>query len=211
MTKKTTPESTPQTPTPAPAAAVPAKKSNKTLWIVLGIVLFFVVIVPGLLFAAAALWVNNNGSEKLTENVIESALEKSTGSKVDIDTKDGNVSVKSSDGDNTVSYGNDQKLPSDFPKDITHYIDGGDITFVISNKDADQKKSWSVTTKIDKSYDDTKAYFESKIAQPEYESTSTYSFGNSVNYYGSKSGYSVSVNITKGEDATSVSYLVSEK
>lgn len=194
---------------PSDGVTIPEKKkSNKTLWIVLGVVLFFFVVMPALAFGAFALWFRNKGAESVTESLIESAA----GGNVDIDTKDGGFSVEGDNGEE-FSFGGDQELPSDFPKDVAQYLDEKKVTFVLTNKDDADKRTWSVSTTVSKSFEDTKAHFESKIAKPEYTETSTYSVGGSTTYYGKKGTTNVTITVSKPTDEgdTNVTYIVAEE
>lgn len=213
--EKVTPEvAAPSAPVAGTTAVpVPAKKkSNKTLWIILSLVVFFFVIVPGVIFAAGALWLNsNNNAEKASENALESIIGKATDGKVDIDSKNGSFSVESKDGDSSVAYG-DQKLPTDFPKDKIPYIKEKSVTFVLTSS-SEGKKNWSVSTTVDKSYDDAVAYFEGKIVEPEYQNTSTYGTSDSKSILGKNATHSLFITVTKGTngDPTGVTYIVTEE
>ena len=105
-----TPEQSAARPTNAGQPA-PAKKSNKKLFIILGVVVFFLFILPGILFAVFVGYVANRGGEKIVEDIA-----KSQGVDVDLDAKDGNVSIKDKDG-NEYSTKTGTDLPEDFPKE----------------------------------------------------------------------------------------------
>lgn len=200
--------------TPVQSASIPVKKkSNKTLWIILGLLLFFFVIVPGILLTAGAFWLKNASTDKLAENAIEGIVEKASGGQVDIDSSNGSFSVESENGDSSFSVGDDQKLPSDFPKDSIPYIKEKAVTFVLTSTN-EGKKNWSVTTSVDKTFEATKAFFEDRIKSPDYEDVSSYGFGDTQTYFGKKLPYSVSVTITQGSDSdneVSVTYFVIEE
>jgi cytoskeletal protein RodZ len=191
----------------------PKKSSNKTLWIVLGVVLFFVVIVPVILFAAAAIWFRNNASEQGAEKLVEGIVEQTTGSNVDINSADGSFSVESEDGSSSFSAGSDQKLPDDFPKEEVPYLGEEKVTFVLTSTN-EGKKTWSVTTTVSDTYEDAKAFFEKAIAEPDYQDVSAYGFSDSQTYYGADANYSVNVTVSKptsGEDGTNVTYIITQK
>lgn len=194
--------------------ATPKKNSNKTLWIVLGVILVVFVLIPGILLTAGGLFVKSKLSdEKAGEKLAESLVERASGGKVDVDAdKDGNFSVKSKDGDSSVGFGSDQKLPDDFPKGVSNYLSEKSIVFVLTSKN-ENKQTWSVTTTVDKSFADASSYFEGKIKDPEYTEVTSYGFGNSKTLYGKKDNYSVSVTVAEGSDGsdTTVSYIVTEE
>jgi hypothetical protein len=192
---------------------IPAKKkSNKALFIVLGVLVFVFVIIPGLLFAVGGAFLKSKlGSDKAAEKTVESIVSKATGGDVDLDTKKGTVSIKGENGE-TINAGSSQKLPDDFPKGEIPFIDQKEVTFVITSTTQD-KKNWSVTTKVDKSFDEAKTYFEKSIAAPEFESTSSYGSSDGQTYVGSNTKYSVFVTVTKekSDNSTNVTYIVTQK
>ena len=61
--------------------------------------------------------------------MVEKVIEKGTGGKVDIESDEGSVNIKTEDGTLTASSKGDIELPKDFPSDI--YIPSGakDIVF----------------------------------------------------------------------------------
>ncbi len=195
---------------PTAAAAAPAKKSNKALWIVIGLIVFFVVVVPILLLTAGAIWFKNVGERKLAENTVEGIVERASGGDVDIDTKDGSVSVKTEDGDGSFSIGGNQKLPDDFPKNEIPYLKEESVSSTLSST-SEGKKSWWVTTQVNNSYDEAKGYFESNIAEPAYSDITNYSFGESTTFNATGSDYELSVTVSSNDGKTSVSYVVREK
>jgi hypothetical protein len=197
----------------AETVKIPAKKkSNKTLYIVLGAVVFVFVVVPGILFTVGGIFVKSKlGSQEVTDKTVESVISKATGSKVDLNTKSGSVSIKGDNGE-TMSAGSSQKLPDDFPKGEIPFITQKEVTFVITSSDS-TKKNWSVTTVVDKSFEDAKSYFEKAIAAPEFESTSSFGSNEGQTYSGTNTKYSVFVTVTKGKsnNDTNVTYIVTQK
>jgi hypothetical protein len=209
MAEDTKPTAESKTDVPKETVAIPPKKkSNKTLFIVLGVILVVFVVIPGILLTVGGLFLRDRLSN---ENVTESLIEGATGNKVDVNTKDGNFSVKSENGDSSVSYGADQKLPEDFPKDKIPYLEEKSVGFVLTS-DNESGHSWSVTTTVDKSYNEAVAYFEERIKSPEFTDTSNFGFGESKTFYGKKDTYTVSVSISKSEQGdTTVSYIVNDE
>jgi len=59
--------------------------------------------------------------ERLGEKAAEALIQSQNGEKVDIDTKDGKLSVKLTDKDGTVTIGATDRLPNDFPKSVPVY------------------------------------------------------------------------------------------
>ena len=212
MAKKDAPVETNVEPSAEPAVTT-KKNSNKTLWIVLGTIVVLFVVIPGILLTVGGLFIKDKlNDEKSGEKLAESLVERATGGKVDVDSdKDGNFSVKSEDGDSSIGFGSDQKLPDDFPKDKIPYLNEKSVTFVIAS-DNEDGHSWSVTTTVDKSFDEAVAYFEDRLKSPEFSDTSNFGFGESKTFYGKKENLTVTVSISKSEDSdTSVSYIVSDE
>ena len=103
MAENKAPAETEISPSTEPAVTT-KKNSNKTLWIVLGVILVLFVVIPGILLTAGGLFIKNRlNDEKSGERLAESLVERASGGKVDVDAgKDGNFSVKSKDGDSSV-------------------------------------------------------------------------------------------------------------
>lgn len=57
-------------------------------------------------------------SKKLSEKIMERAIEKSGGGDADVTVTDGKVSVKTKDGEFETAAGDGAKVPDDFPKDV---------------------------------------------------------------------------------------------
>lgn len=208
------PEAQAPTAPASPANVATPKKSNKTLWIVLAVLGFFLIVVPAVVVTAGVFWFKKNvTTEKVTENIVEGALEKATGSNnVNIDTEKGSFSVEGDNGE-SFSFGSDQELPEDFPKSKVPYIKEKNVTSVLTSSDSG-KKSWWVSTYVDDSYTKATDFFEQKIAEPTYNDVSSYSFGDSMTITGSDSSYQVTGTASKPSDsspATMVTYAVPEK
>lgn len=191
----------------------PKKKNNKTLWIVLGVLLVVFIVIPGILLTVGGAIIKNklddpDSGAKLAESLVERA----SGGQVDIDSEDGNFTVESDNGDSSVGFGSNQKLPEDFPKTVSNYLSEKSIVFVLTSKNED-KQTWTVTTTVDKSFSDASTYFEDKIKEPEYTDVSTYGSNESKSFYGVKDNYGVSVTVLAGTDGgdTNVYYIVSEQ
>jgi cytoskeletal protein RodZ len=187
----------------------PAKKSNKVLYVILGLVAFFVVI-PGILLTIGGVFLNSKfGSEKAAEKTIESLVERSSGGKVDVSTKDGAINITSKDGGDSINIGSNQKLAADFPKDKIPFIAEKSVVFAL-NSTNDGKKSWSVTTTVNASVEEAKNFFESKIKEPEYTSTSSSGSADSQFITGKSADYDIVIVIAKTKDSpdTQVSYTV---
>lgn len=64
---------------------------------------------------------SEKAEETIAEKIVEKALEAQTGQKADIDVENESMTVKTEDGEMTISSGKSAKIPDNFPKDIPMY------------------------------------------------------------------------------------------
>lgn len=190
----------PVAPTTSPAAS-PVKKSNKLPIIIVGVIL---LLIAGS-FAKSAF--TKTADEKLAENIIE----KVSGDKVKVDTKDGSFSVTDKETGETATVGASQKLPSDFPKNDIPYLSEKSVTFVISTT-KEGKKNWSVTTTVKENLEEASAFFEGKIKEPDYTNVSSYGYNTSKTFTGKSAMYDVFVTVAKTDTDkdTTVTYVIAQ-
>ncbi len=110
------------------------KKSNKT-WVILVIVV--VVILAGL--SIGGYFLSQYVSKKAGEGLVEKAIESGTGGKVDIDTKNKDITIKTDQG--TISAGEGVSWPSDMPNDVPKFTVG---KVTMATKVSTEPKGWSV-------------------------------------------------------------------
>lgn len=194
-----TPASAPAPATPATPGAKSAKSSNKNLFIILAVIA---------LVAGGGYYKNQQdkkNAEKTAENLIGSLF----GSDIDVDSKDNSFSLKADNGDTTLETS--QKLPDDFPKDSVPYLDEGKVTMVFTNT-SEGKKSWSVTTTVDKSVEEAVAYFEGIIVEPTYTEIGTYGSNDSTTFSANTVEHSIYVTVGKDsmDDDTNVTYVITQ-
>ena len=180
----------------------PVKKSNKKLFIVLGVVVFFLFILPGILFAVFVGYVANRGGENIVED-----LAKSQGVDVDLNTKDGNVSIKDKDG-NEYSSTTGTDLPDDFPKEaLALYSNKYTNTSRIK---VGENTSWTVVIETK----DSPAVVSPKVKeQLAAGSWAIQSESNSSDYnmiIAKKEPYSAVVNYSQADGKTSITYTLSQ-
>lgn len=195
------------------SVAVPTAKktNNKALYIIMAVVLVLFIL-PGIALGVGLKYLGSKAGDKIAEKGVESLVSSATGGKVDVNSKDGSFNVSSKDGDSSISIGGNQKLPDDFPKNDIPYIKESGVTAVFTSIN-ENKKSWTITTNVDKSFSEAKAYYEAQLKEPIYTDVSTYGFANSQTYYGKSSKYSVTVTVSAGEEGakTNVTYIVSQE
>jgi ABC-type Na+ efflux pump permease subunit len=197
----------------ADSTTSPKKKSKKTLWIVIGVIVVFFLVIPGILLAVGGSILKDKLDDPTTgEQIAEGLIENATGTDVNVDANDGSYTVESKDGAESISVGSNQKIPDDFPKDITQYLPEKSIVFVLTSEN-EGKKSWSVTTVVDKTYEEAVAHFKETITSPSYTDTSNFTIGETTTFYGKKDNKTVSITVSRAEDTgdVSVSYLVLEE
>lgn len=188
------------------------KSSNKTLFIVLGVLAAFLII-PGILLAIGLAVFGSKISDKVAEKGVESVISSASGGKVDVNSKDGSFTVKGKDGDSSISIGGtNQKLPDDFPKSDIPYLSEAGVTSVFTSSSGG-KKSWSVSTIVDKSFTEAQKYFEGKIKEPDYTDVASFGSSGSQLISGKNAKFSVTVTISEGKDGekTAVQYIVSQE
>ena len=199
------PVSTPEQPTAQTANTAQnatAKKSNKKLFIILGVVVFFLFILPGILFAVFVGYVANRGGENIVEDIA-----KSQGVDVDLDTKDGNVSIKDKDG-NEYSTKTGTDLPEDFPKEaLALYSNKYTNTSRIK---VGENTSWTVVIETSDSPATITAKVKEQLAAGSWAIQSE---SNSSDYnmiIAKKDPYSAVINYSQTDGKTTLTYTLSQ-
>lgn len=197
--------STPEQSTTQPVNAeqsTPTKKSNKKLFIIIGVVVFFLFILPGILFAIFVGYVANRGGEKIVEDIA-----KSQGVDVDLNTKDGNVSIKDKDG-NEYSTKTGTDLPEDFPKEaLALYSNKYTNTSRIK---VGENTSWTVVIETKDSPATITAKVKEQLAAGAWEVQSE---SNSSEYnmiIAKKTPYSAVINYGQTDGKTTLTYTLSQ-
>ncbi len=103
--------------------------------------------------------------QKVADSIAGGILSKATGGKVDVSTDSGKVSFKDNKTGNTVAFGEDLKLPDDFPSDVPIY-GGAKVTAVTTNK---QEKSANVTLTSTDAKDKVMKWYEDKMKADGWE------------------------------------------
>lgn len=160
----------PETAVKTPVAEVKTKKKNTALIVII------VVVVVLVLLGIGSVLVSRFVFRKAGESFIEKLIEHGTGSNVDIDTKDGSASIKTSDGSTTV--GNSAQWPSDMPSDVPKFS-AGKIT--MSTKVSTDPKSWSLLISEVKASD--VASYKSALKAKGWTEDTSMSFGADLTQY----------------------------
>ena len=183
-----------------------AKGSNKTLFIIIGVIAFFVIVLPMILFFVVFGVIKNKVNKDLNSGIVSTA----SGGKVQVSSNGKEVTVKGADGSEMSSS---QKLPADWPTAVVIYTPN---TIVGSYKATqDGKPSWTLATTTPDTYDKVKADIASKYAgwakSSEYEAS-----GALISVY-DKDTYSVVITITQptkndgSDNKVAVNYSVTTK
>jgi hypothetical protein len=194
-----TPASAPAPASPATPGSKSAKSSNKNLFIIIAVIVLL----------AGGAYYKNQQDKKNAEKTAENLIGNLFGGDIDVDSKDNSFSIKDEDGDTTLETS--QKLPDDFPKDSVPYLEDEKVTLVFTNT-YEGKKSWSVTTTVDKSVEEAVAYFEGVIVEPKYTDIGTYGSNESTTFSANTAEYGVFVTVGKDstDDDTTVSYVITQ-
>lgn len=149
----------------APKTEGPKKKDNtlKIVLIVVGVIVGLMII-SGILFSIFVGSIINRAGKNI---------------KVDKDGDSGSINIKTNDGQGSINYGENAKLPDGFPTDVPLYEPS---TTVHASKTSD--KQYSAGLKTNSSVSDVVAYYRSELAKQGWESTheSSYADGAILNF-----------------------------
>jgi hypothetical protein len=155
---------------PAHLPVQPQKNSNKVVLIIVAVIaVLAVVALVGGYFAMRMVKerVSRTIGQKIGENMMEKAIEQSTGQKADVSADGNTVSVKTDSGTMAASGEGTIKLPSDFPSDVFVYPDAK-ITFTTStpaNAADGTAASYMVAYTINQSVPDVVAKYKDEMAK----------------------------------------------
>lgn len=151
-------------------------------------------------------------NQKIGDTVAEKILESGSGGKVDVNSEDGSFSFKDSKTGESVSFGENVKIPDGFPSDVPRY-DGSQASVASLAKDG--KQATLVVTIKNVELAKLAEWYESQILAKGYEKdTNTVLFDSMFNSYkkgnvtmtvvllgekGDDGVFTASVNITREE------------
>ncbi|MFO0882329.1 MAG: hypothetical protein U0491_02665 [Candidatus Saccharimonadales bacterium] len=195
-----TEEQTPKTPEQTTKTTPKKSTSNKTLFIIIGVVGVAVLLLAGFGLSMA----KNKLADKTASGIISTA----TGGKVSVDSNGKDVTVKTADGS---TYSSSQKLPTDWPSSVplyTPYSVTG--SYKASN---DGKTAWHLATSTSDSYD--KVVAEIPKLYSGWTSNSSYESNGAALFSYDNSTYGVILSVAKPDSSSNnkvtVSYTVSQK
>lgn len=112
--------------------------------------------------------------QKVADSIAGGILSKATGGKVDLDTDSGQVQYRDNKTGNTVAFGEDLKLPKDFPGDVPIY-GGAKISAVSTNKN---EGSANVTLTSEDAKDKVLKWYEDKMKSDGWEEENSSTMNN---------------------------------
>ncbi len=153
--------------------------------------LLFIALVSIFVFTGCSL------TDQIAEKAAEKAIEAGTGAEVDLE--DGTITAES-DGQ-TISIGEDVKLPSDFPSDVPVYSKAQ----VVSSFSSDEAHTATLTSSKD--FDTVKSYYQKEIESEGWTINSTSNLnlgGQSTTFLCTKDGRNLTVGIYAYEESEEV-------
>ena len=172
------------------------KKSNSTLLIVIIIVVVFLI---GL--SVGGYLISQTLTKKANEGVIEKMIESGTGGKVNIDSKNKDVTIKTDEG--TIKAGENVSWPNDMPSDIPKFTAG---KLTMATKINTNPKGWSIL--VSDVENSNFIDYQAKLKAAGWAEVSSTSFGVSIvqmekdnrkltlSYDGSSKGVSLTISET---------------
>lgn len=190
--------------------------SNKTLFIILGVVGFLVL--GGILMSVLSVFVLNKATDKTVSTITGLDVDTNKNGDTTIKTKDGSITTKTDKNGNVTyetkdksgassSSSTEQKLPDNFPSNVPLYSNQK-ITYSSKSK-TNEESNWQVNTEtsdnINKVVDSLKESYKGWTVDSENQINDSYYL-----YY-EKDNMKVNIYVAKSEDLTSILYTVSQK
>jgi len=143
-------------------------------------------------------------SEKVSEKFAEGVLGEAAGGKVDIDTNSNTVNFKDNKTGSEMAYGDDVRIPGDFPKEIKIYPGSKANSVVLSRKD-DQASS--VTLVTSDSVADVAAWYDKQMAEASWKSGQSMSFNGVENRSYDKDKAHIALTVSSDTDEKKETYI----
>jgi hypothetical protein len=198
---KPTEEKVTKTPAVTAAESTQAKKSNKTLIIVL-VIVGVLFVLPGLLIALGGFWLSRgDNAEKISESIVQNA----TGADVDLNNNGSSVNIKTDDG--SVSYKTDQKLPDNLPEAVYMYEGQTVVGALTSSKDG--SSMWNISAETSDDASKVNEQIKSKYAENGWKTVSTATYNDTSTYSYEKDNLTNIISVGPASDAGKVSVVYS--
>lgn len=190
-----------------PSKSAHKKTSNKKVIIIIAVVAGAFVLLG--MISSFVIWnfVSDKVTDKTAETLVEKSLETATGSKVDVNTNNGDVSIQTQEG--SASYNSSQKLSDDFPTTVPVYTNQ-DIKGNLRTSNADNEISWMVTAVSKDSTSTVSQFFKDKMAG--WANLTTYDYNGLSTISGDQGNIKLVVTVSPETDeagyATRITYSV---
>jgi hypothetical protein len=169
------------------------------------------VVLPSIFFLVGARFLKDKVGRAGIEKVIENAVEKETGKKVDIDSDKNSVTIKGENGEEaSISTNDGQTLPSDFPAVIPVYEPQTIVSTLKNNKK--DKSGWYITAKTADNQSKVATFFSNAFKTNGWTISNEASYGGTQTFTAESSAYKVVIIITapnSTNNQTIVTYTVS--
>ncbi|OGG12165.1 hypothetical protein A2Z00_05805 [Candidatus Gottesmanbacteria bacterium RBG_13_45_10] len=179
------------------------KKSGTNPLIFVGIGCLVLLVVLGVAGSLIGRFLFKNAATSL----IEGAIENKTGVKTNLnDIAQGKMSFTDPKTGSTVDIGSG-KIPDSFPKDFPIYP-GAKVTSALAGAEKGKNSGFWITLSTSDTVDKVGAYYKSQLSAKGWETTATYSAGDTSTQTVSKGDMSGSVAITRASDAKETEIVV---
>src|SRR3989344_4091500 len=175
-----------------------ASGSNKTLWIVIGVIVVLALLGWGVRAAMRG----------ISKAVVEKGIEAATGGKVKVDADGGQVTVKGQDG-SSVQWGSNS-LPDGWPSDVSIYS-GSTIQYSGSSNPTTGKSGAGVMFQTSDKGQKVADFYKADLAAKGWKIEGTYSAATTTTVGATKDGRSLSLGISSSEQGTVVTMAVETK
>lgn len=136
-------------------------------------------------------------NDKISEKVTEGILGKATGGKVDVDKDGEEVRFKDNQTGNEVAYGEDLKVPDNFPKSVPLYPDAKIKGIMISGS---EDKNATLTMGTEDELAKVLAWYEDKMSDGDWQQDQSWSFDGMETRSYSKGEEKIALSISVQED-----------
>jgi len=139
----------------------------------------------------------------------EKTVTDKNGNKVTVDGKNGKLKIKNKKGEGQAEFGDNVKLPKDFPKDIPIYK-GAKINTAITTKN-DSGTSKMVTFEVKSSLQKITDFYQKELNNSGYRISGTFSSNKLATFTAEKDNTKLVMSIAQNKNKSIVSINVTEK
>ncbi len=143
--------------------------------------------------------------EKTAEKMAAEMIEKGSGGKAEVDIKNGNMSIKTKEGEMVINADSSAKLPDDFPKDV-FVIKGADVKMTM---DMPQGKTVSFLAKEDMASVFEK--YKKEMTSKGWDQQMAMNLGDGASLVYEKVDRMTNITIAKDEEGTMINVVITKK